>query len=105
MTYISGKITGNPNAFKQFAEAQQFLINRGVSAINPMMLEGLFGSLEYEQYMQIDYALLNLCDTIFMIDGWQNSNGARAELAYAKSLGKRVEYQRHYKKFKHIEAV
>jgi hypothetical protein len=35
-----------------------------------------------------------------MLDGWQKSKGAVAELSYAKTLGKKVMYQDKYKDFK-----
>ena len=50
--------------------------------------------------MAIDYKLIELCDAIFMLDGWQQSKGAVAELSYAKSLGKKPMYQDYFKDFK-----
>jgi hypothetical protein len=48
--------------------------------------------------MKIDYCLLEMCDGIFMLGGWQNSKGACAELSYAKSLGKKVLYQKYFER-------
>ena len=103
MTYISGAITGCKDYRNKFEEAQHFLVGRGDTLINPCILNDALPSLSYEDYMKIDYLLIDMCDTIFMLDGWQSSKGANAEIAYAKSLGKRVEYRRHYKQFKHTQ--
>ena len=42
----------------------------------------------YEEYMKIDMSLLSICDTIYMLKGWENSRGANREYGYA--LGKRM---------------
>ena len=38
-----------------------------------------------------------------MLGGWQDSKGACAELSYAKSLGKKVIYQKYYERGKDNE--
>ena len=50
--------------------------------------------------MQIDFRLIDIAEAIFMLDGWQKSKGACAELAYAKSIGKKVLYQKYFKEFR-----
>jgi hypothetical protein len=52
--------------------------------------------------MAIDYKLLELSEAIYMLDGWQKSKGACAELSYAKSLGKKVIYQKYFKEFRNV---
>jgi nucleoside 2-deoxyribosyltransferase len=68
--------------------------------INPAKLDEVLPKLTYQQFMVIDYKLIDLCDAIFMLDGWQKSKGAVAELSYAKTLCKKVMYQDKYKEFK-----
>lgn len=103
LIYISGKMTNNENYYKEFEKAEQWLILKGYTPINPARLKDTIHGLTYEEYMKIDYKLIELCDGIFMIGGWQDSKGACAELSYAKSLGKKVIYQKYYERSKDNE--
>jgi hypothetical protein len=47
----------------------------------------------YEQFLHIDYALIDCCDCIYMLKDWKDSNGARLELNYAKCKGKEILYE------------
>jgi hypothetical protein len=47
----------------------------------------------YEQFLHIDYALIDCCDCIYMLKEWKDSNGARLELNYAKCKGKEILYE------------
>ena len=96
LIYISGKITGNPNYTNEFFEAEKWLQEQGHRTINPSNLNVVFPELTYEEYMKVDYALLQMADGIFMLHNWQKSKGACAELSFAKSLGKKVVYQDYY---------
>ena len=93
--YISGKITDNNNYIEQFAEAETWLTEQGYEAVNPTKCCE-YPFFTYAEYMEIDLALLKLCDAIFMLANWQDSNGAKTELAVAKSLGKIVKYQKYF---------
>lgn len=105
LVYISGKITNNENYKNDFLKAEQWLKLNDYKALNPSKLIDIFPSLEYAQLMAIDYKLIELCDAIFMLDGWQKSKGACAELSYAKSLGKKVLYQDYFKDFKKSKKI
>lgn len=96
LIYISGRITDNPNYVDDFFNAEKWLIEQGNETINPSNLNIVFPSLSYEQYMALDYKLIEMADGIFMLHNWQKSKGACAELSYAKSLGKKVIYQDYY---------
>ena len=100
LIYISGKITGNENYKNDFLRAECWLKLNDYTPINPAKLDEALPKLTYQQLMAIDYKLIELCDAIFMLDGWQKSKGACAELSYAKSLGKKVLYQDYFKEFK-----
>ena len=103
--YISGPISNNPNYQAEFQKVEQWLMLKGHTPINPAKLDLALpkSKLTYEQFMKIDYALLEMCDGIFMLDGWQKSKGACAELSYAKSLGKQTLYQDYFKDFKKVK--
>lgn len=100
IVYISGAITNNPNYKDDFQKAEQWLVLKDLTPINPSKLDFVLpkSKLTYEQFMKIDYALLEMCDAIFMLGGWQKSKGACAELSYANSLGKKVLYQKYYER-------
>lgn len=94
--YISGKMTGNPDYKDEFFEAENWLISQGYKPINPSNMDIIFPELNYQEFMALDYKLIEMCDGIFMIHNWQRSKGACAELTYAKSLGKKIIYQDYY---------
>ena len=96
MIYISGKITDNPNYKEEFAKAEEWLKERGEIPINPIKVKDICDTSSYEQFMKIDYCLIDMCDALFMLRGWQDSKGALAEMCYAKSLGKDIIYQGYY---------
>lgn len=91
--YISGPITGNPQAEEQFRAAEQTLAEDW-TVWNPQKVNAavvaLTGISTHEEYMGISLAGLELCDAIWMLPGWQDSRGARMEYNYAKSNGKNI---------------
>ena len=100
IVYISGKITDNENYKQDFQKAEMWLALNDIIPLNPARLNESFPNLTYQQYMLLDYELIKMADAIYMIGGWQDSKGACAELTFAKSLGKEIIYQKHYKEFK-----
>lgn len=88
--YISGPITGIDNYKEIFREAEERTAASGHDVINPAELNDVLPDLEYEEFMRLDFALLDLCDAILMLDGWVNSKGATREYYYAKAKGIRV---------------
>jgi hypothetical protein len=46
-----------------------------------------------EQYMAVAMALIPTVDRLYMLEKWENSPGAVAEHAYAKSLKKTIVYE------------
>lgn len=81
--YISGAITGNDNYIEEFNLAERKLREEGHEPINPVAIKTNLPALEYEEYMKIDFALLDLCHAIYMIRGWEKSCGANREYGYA----------------------
>lgn len=83
--YIAGPMTGIRDFNRPaFFSAAQLLTERGHAVLNPASLpDGLTES----QYMDICLAMLRCADVIYLLDGWENSAGARVEYALADKLG------------------
>ena len=89
--YISGGITNVPDYRIRFAEAKTLLLIRGYEVVNPATVcESLPTSFTHEQYMKVCMALLECCDTIYMLNGWGKSKGAQAECEWALFHGLKI---------------
>lgn len=85
IVYISGPMTGKPNHnHEAFMEAEKFLRKIGFNVWNPAYnpREGY----EWEDYMKVDLVGLLSCDLIFLLDGWEDSRGAKLEKYIADEM-------------------
>lgn len=89
--YIAGKINGLKNYKEIFNTAEKKLLDEGHICMSPAVLPEGF---PYEAYMPICTSMIDQCDTIYMLNNWKDSKGAKAELGYAKVTGKRIVYQK-----------
>ena len=86
--YISGPITGVDNFLENFNNAELYLKNHGCEVVNPAKInQNMPADTTYEEYMKIDLAMLDMCDAIYMLNGWQDSKGANREFGYAWAKG------------------
>ena len=85
--YIAGKITDNPDYKTHFARAEKRLTENH-TVMNPAVLPLGF---DYEDYMKICFAMIDVCDAVYMLDNWQDSPGAIREYEYAK--GKEIIFE------------
>ena len=88
--YLSGPISENPNYIEDFSSIEDLLNRQGFEVINPVRLSNAYSGLSYKAYMQIDFMLLNVCDAIYMLDGWKTSKGASLEYLLAKEMKKQI---------------
>lgn len=97
--YISGPITGHPDYEEKFKARRVQLEQMGYMVCNPADLgkevrQVTFSMYKreptYEEYMQKCLEKLLECEGISMLDGWENSHGARVEHAVAVSTGKTI---------------
>ena len=86
--YISGAITNVPDYKENFARAEEKLKAEYPEAeiINPTVLDAL--PLTYDEYMELDLKLLDMCGAIYMLNGWEKSKGACIEYGYALAKDK-----------------
>lgn len=93
MVYISGKITGTDDYIERFSKAESELIDKGYKVINPAKVNSGFNAATYKMYMQSSINMLFMCDCIYMLKGWEDSKGARAEKALAESMDYYIFYE------------
>ena len=88
--YIAGPITGIEDYKGKFEEAEERLGKLGGIVLNPAVLPA---GLTQEEYMRICIPMLNICDTIYMLSGWEKSVGAKIEHSLAVQAGKTIIYE------------
>lgn len=92
--YIAGPMTGYLDLnFPAFHFEAQRLRGEGYEVVNPAEINPDPGA-EWSDCMRADIRELMTCDSIFMLQGWENSRGARLEHHIALSLGMRIQYAR-----------
>ena len=91
--YVSGKITGCGRhvTVAKFNVSKQWLESIGHEVMVPTCLPVL--EINKDQYLHICYAMIDVCDCIYMLNDWHQSQGARKELQYAADQGKKIMYQ------------
>src|ERR1017187_2188922 len=94
--YISGPMSGIPmHNFPAFECAAKTLRERGYTVVSPHECEEVDHAAPkpWTYYLRKDLiAMLQTCDTIVMLDGWQKSRGAMLERHVATMLGMTVIY-------------
>ena len=93
--YISGAISGHDIedrkcAFKKCAESFKRKGFKSVSFLD----NGLSQDASYEAHMRADIALMLTCDSVYMMEGWQNSRGAKMEHDVAEICGLEIFYEK-----------
>lgn len=95
--YISGAITNNPDYKEDFERAGDYLQREYPSAdiINPALVNSFLPkSTTYEEYMKMSFCMLDMCEAIFMMRGWEKSCGANRELGYALAKDMIIMYEK-----------
>lgn len=88
--FISGAITNRENYKEHFDMAEKLLSDLGYIVINPTILPL---GLTHREYMSICVALLDICDCIYLLKGWENSRGSCEEYEIAVETGKIILYE------------
>lgn len=90
IVYIAGPMSASERSDYNrpaFHATADMLKRGGHIALNPAILPD---GLTHEQYMIICLAMVDVADAIYMMDGWENSKGAKIELLRAVERGKTV---------------
>lgn len=89
--YIAGPMTDLKNENRPvFAEAAETLRSMGYVVLNPAVLPT---GMPRERYMPICLAMLQQADAVYMLQGWEGSDGAGIEYLLAEYQGKEVLYE------------
>jgi nucleoside 2-deoxyribosyltransferase len=105
--YIAGPMTGYPEFnFPAFDKAKETLKQNGWEVLSPADIDREMGfdptgktgneALPigmFENIVRRDVEAILQSDSIYMLSGWQNSRGARAELGVAEWLGIQVIFE------------
>ena len=84
--YISGAITGTKDYMKRFSEAEEDLTRLGYEVINPAKANAtLPKGTTHDEYMEMSFCMLDMCDAIYFLEGWENSLGANMEYGFARA--------------------
>ncbi|WP_158780731.1 DUF4406 domain-containing protein [Pantoea sp. BAV 3049] len=83
--FISGPMTGLPYFNRDaFNCAEKQLSDLDFIVLNPAVFPD---GLQHGQYMVMTLAMLGQADAIYLLNGWEDSKGARAEALRARELG------------------
>lgn len=86
--YIAGKMTGKKDFGRaKFAAAEDVLRGAGHVVLNPGRLPI---GLKDADYMPICLAMIDAAEAVFRLEDWQDSVGAKLELAYAARREKKI---------------
>ena len=90
LCYISGPITGlEKEVYTQNFASAADIVSNFFEPIIPIF----DAPLEWHEYMEIDLAILSLCEAIYMMKGWKDSKGAKVEHLKAKIKGMNIYYE------------
>ena len=93
--YISGGITNVPNFKERFKSAETHLRGLGFNVINPAELNNvMLGEFKHGEYRATCIPLLSLSDCIYLLDGWQESEGVKREVRQSRVFGLSIVTQR-----------
>lgn len=95
--YLSGKMTGlkEVEIWKNFSSLEKNVCENFSdveSVMNPAVTYAMrkFDAFSYEDWLKIDFAMLDACDAIVLHPNWEDSMGAKREIVHAWETNKDV---------------
>jgi hypothetical protein len=102
VVYVAGPFRAKPDVHNQWVQhcnirkaegVAHTVWEMGAAAVTPHLNSAHFqGSLPDSVWLDGDLAILAKCDAVVMVDGWTDSEGAKAEQQFALSRGIPVFY-------------
>lgn len=106
--YVAGKMCGLPGfGFEGFDKARDILVQAGHEVISPADIDRKkypnhnFSSgeppegFDYTETLLHDLRIISECDAVYALYNWNDSKGAKAEVYFAKAIGKKILYETH----------
>lgn len=88
LAYIAGPMTGlDDYNIPSFVVAGEVLQSENFEIISPVTLFGNDTSLPVKTYLRKELAVVFDVDVVFVLDGWEKSNGTNLEVLLALSIG------------------
>lgn len=88
--YVAGRISNYEGFREHFKREEKRLKEHGHTILNPAVLPP---GLTQEEYMRICIPMLNICEAIYMLEGWETSVGANIEYQLAKQANKEIYFE------------
>lgn len=102
--YVSCAFGGDKERIKYAEECIKKMVlydqDLGIKSVylSPLHTVGfLYEMTEYEEGLDMTLALLDKCDRMVVLDGWENSKGCLQEIGYCKAKGIPIEYYDYWK--------
>lgn len=97
-TYISGAISGRPRkeAEDHFTRVKEHLLIEGHLVLSPYVTRFQYSKRKdysWSDWMRESIVAMMDCDTIFMLNGWEDSRGASIEYKLALELGFNIQFE------------
>lgn len=80
--YISGD-TGAEDYVERFMEAEETLTRKGDTVLNMAAMELLYPELGKEECMALNFGIIDVCDAVYMLKGWDRRRGGQERLMWA----------------------
>lgn len=85
VVYIAGPITGVPNYWEAFEQAEDEIEAAGYVPLTPTRLPS---NISNAKAMHVCLAMINVADAVYFLPGWDRSIGAQLEMAHCKYMNK-----------------
>ncbi len=88
--YISGD-TDAEDYGERFMEAEETLTGRDHTVVNMAAMEQLYPELSQEECMMLNFGIIDVCDAVYMLKGWDESGQSMREFCYAFARDKLIK--------------